>query len=120
MKVFRLRPEHEAAFEKAAVEDFEIRAAANLRHFLPSATEGQDDSQLYELLREAQRKAEPHGLISELDITRYAGVMLMLGNEFEQDARHDWCRVVLQSDKPANLRSLVLLENAQNLYEIQR
>ena len=47
MKVFRLRPEHEAAFEKAAVEDFETRAAANLRYFLPSATAGQDDSRMY-------------------------------------------------------------------------
>ena len=118
--VFKLSPEHEAAFRTAAQEDFLRRAVANLRASLADETQSLTDAQLSERVAQARTLAEPYALVSELDVTRFAATSLLIGDGFDKDPRHDWSRVVLAANKPPNERSGVLISIATLLAGVQK
>ena len=89
-----------AAFAQDACRQFEQRVKEHLGEFWGERCARMGEEEVMRSIREAVKRAEAHGLESELDIARYIDLCYMLSPDFEDDPRTPWVAEILSSDRP--------------------
>jgi hypothetical protein len=112
--MLRIHPEQAAAFEAAAVRDFEARMVGHLRRFFPEecrrlGAQGDEDG-VRALIRHGIARAQTYGIVSEHDVTLYLNLTMALGRDFDRDALLPWARAVLvETELPEPSRRMARL-----------
>jgi hypothetical protein len=111
MSAITLRPDQLATFDKAAQEEFEVRALEFVREELPEPTAGISEPDLRTKCRTAVARAEKYGIEAETDVLLYFQAALMFGDdEFDaHPALPDVRELLTDRDMPAD-------EKAERLY----
>lgn len=95
----------QAAFERAALADFEARMLAHLWRFSPRHRRIVGDDDLLGLIEVGQKRAALYGLVSERSARIYIEMMLMFGIGFDADLQHAWASEPLRADDDEALRA---------------
>jgi hypothetical protein len=95
----RLRKKQLDALSTDRVDAFVARMVAHLRDDLPAHCEarGLKEQDLDPLVREGMVKAEGYGITSEGGIQQYLDCMLVLGLDFDRDAKQAWAGEILRN-----------------------
>jgi hypothetical protein len=94
--MFIVRKAQLAAFQQAAVTDFEDRMVAHLPEVFPEESAARGEAGLRALIRLGIERAARHGLTQEYDACLYFHVMLALGERFDDDPEISWARAALE------------------------
>ena len=84
-----------AAFENAAVENFEDRILEHVQTFFPIHFKILGEEQTREVIRLGFARAERHGIMTERDTYLYIGLIFMLGSYFDSDPQLPWAADIL-------------------------
>lgn len=95
----------QAAFERAALADFEGRMLAHLRRFSPRHLRIVGDAELGGLIVVGQKRAELYGLVSERSARIYIEMMVMFGIGFDADPQHVWASEPLRGGDDEHARA---------------
>ncbi|MEK7404893.1 MAG: hypothetical protein AAB225_07270 [Acidobacteriota bacterium] len=90
-----IRPQQMEALRRAMERQFENRALAHLRLYLPDECEALGETGVRATIRYAMHQARQYGFEEEYDILRYLNLMYALGFEFDADRRYTWAREIL-------------------------
>jgi predicted transcriptional regulator len=93
-----IRETQMAAFEQAALRNFENRLLGHLEEFFPKHREVLGEEQMRKVIRLGIERAESYGLVSERDLHLYVGLMFMLGSYFDQDPQLPWATKILTDE----------------------
>lgn len=112
--MFQLREEHHRAFDAAAMEAFERRAAAHVRENFPDQTKAMSEDAVRERVRRGLERAKVYGFESERQAIRFIDAGFLLGENFDTRADLPAVRALLSADAgAAEVRSEKLLREAQ-------
>ncbi len=102
--MFRMRPEHLAAFEQVSIEDFEDRMVEHLCQSFPDKCKDLGEPALRQTIRHGIDRAEAYQLEEEDDVCLYLDLMLELGRDFDKDPKHAWATAMLKdpADDPSD------------------
>jgi hypothetical protein len=109
--MFRIRPEHLAAFAQVSLDDFEDRMVEHLGEEFSEKCAALGEAAVRETIRHGVNRAAAYGLEDEYDVCLYLEVMLRLGRDFDKDPRQAWAVPILQ-DKTRDP-----LDRAERLWE---
>jgi hypothetical protein len=93
--VLTLTTEQIAVFDALASERFEQRLRSHLLLHFPTQTAAQPADALQRFVRRCIARASSHGLGSERDAALWAGIALLLGEDFVDDPACGWARQIL-------------------------
>lgn len=82
--MLKLRKEQFETFENVAQGDFHQRLLTFLRTELPEDTARLDDAALLERIKDSERRALTHGILSEAGISQFACLTFMGGPTFDE------------------------------------
>jgi hypothetical protein len=103
--MLKITATQQAAFERAALADFEARMLAHLKRFSPRHLRIVGDPQLNGLIVVGQKRAELYGLVSERSARIYIEMMLMFGIGFDADPQHVWASEPLRGAGDEHVRA---------------
>lgn len=113
--VLTLTSKQMVVFDSLASERFEKRLGTHLLTHFPMQTAGRSADALQQFIRRCISRASAHGLGSERDSALWAGIALLLGEDFVDDPACGWAREILADPfivSPA-LRADLLHERAR-------
>lgn len=83
------------AFEKSQQDSFEARVAQRLsQHFEKCRL--MEAGAFQALIRRGIHQANAWGFSSARDVSRFLGLVVVLGEDFDQGERHAWARQILE------------------------
>jgi hypothetical protein len=94
--MFVMKKSQQAAFARAAADDFEDRMATHLRRVFPDDARTQRDQELRPLIRRGVARAARWGIELEFSICLHLHLMLHLGEAFDEDPALPWARAALE------------------------
>ena len=103
-----VRSDQMAALANSTTRDFERRAIAHLRAFLPA---GRDEDSLLNLVRDAIRRAAGYGIRNEVAVLRYLNAMVLLGDDFDSDPTIPWAGNLLRDRDFDNVTKMAILKD---------
>jgi hypothetical protein len=95
--MFKMRAEHREAFRRAALEDFEERAIANLRNRLPEQASGVSTDAFRARVRKGLTRAAAYDLTTEFEVVTFIEAELLLGDRFDTDPRNLPVHLILKN-----------------------
>ncbi len=94
--MFTVRKQHLAAFEQAALEQFEDTMLAHLRETFSEECATLDEPALIKLIHLGIDRAATYGIEAEDDVCLYIDLMMLFGQDFDRDPGLPWARAILQ------------------------
>src|SRR5262245_29415612 len=95
----RIREEQMESFAQARYQDFEERAAAQLREHFPAEVGAMPPDRLRAYIRRCVERAGAFGLESEQAVMCFAHLPLLLGEDFERQSRWAFVPQVLRQEQ---------------------
>jgi hypothetical protein len=109
--MLKLRKEHLDAFEAQVVSLFATRVVAHVKAVWPAESGELGDPAVTDIVRTAIQRAASLGLLSELDVVRFADLSFILATNFETNPLAGWTRSILAD------RSLAPVAKLDRLYQ---
>ena len=91
-----IRPEQMAVFSQSLLGKFEMTMIAHLHQTFPAQADALGDAQIRELIHFGIAQAKRYGIISERDVSRYIGLMMEWGRNFDCDDSLPWVSAILK------------------------
>jgi hypothetical protein len=104
-----IRAEQLDALRAVALQAFRNLIADHLRRHFPKQT-AELGPQLQEFVSHAIERARLHGFTAQQPVCRYAGVMCVLGRDFDEEL--DWARQLLAGSSDPAIRIEILVAEA--------
>ena len=97
-----IRETQMAAFEQAAIHNFENRMIEHLEKFFPKHCQLLGTEQVRKVIRLGLKQGERYDFVSERNVHLYVGLMFMLGSHFDQDPQLPWAANILADENITN------------------
>ncbi len=105
-----IRNEQMSVLRKYMLKQFENRALKHLTEKLPNECNMLGGESVRETIREGIERSKAYGVVTEYDVRRYLEWMIILGPEFDTDAKTAWAGGILRSDKMRGFEKMDLID----------
>src|SRR5579864_7989544 len=92
---WKIRPEHKAAFRKAAMDNFIERVAAHAAKFFPETCERLGPEGVRTKIAYCTKRAATYGIVTEPEVCKYVDVAFAFGRDFDRDTKYPWAGAIL-------------------------
>ena len=99
-----IRKEQMAVFREPAIEAFVDKMVVHLNKCFPDKCNAMDEPKLRELVKYGIQRAASYKISSERDVCKYVDLMMVFGQDFDQDLKLPWAAEILNNTaiiKPA-------------------
>jgi hypothetical protein len=104
----RIRAAQMAVFSGRAERTFEDWMTGHLKTFFPRQCDALGEAGIREIIQYGRKRASQHGFRTTSDVCKYIDLMIVLGRDFDTDARIRWAADILarSGDRSATMRAL--------------
>jgi len=96
--MLNIRKEQSDAMDKAAIKSFKDRMVDHLNKFFPEHCEELGSEGTREAICYAVGRAAEYGISAERDICIYTDIMVVFGQDFDEDPEFPWAQEILNDD----------------------
>jgi hypothetical protein len=101
-------------FSNAAASRFAEKMIVHLRKCFPSRCEALSDNQIHEMIGFGIQRSSSYGITAERDVCKYIDVMMVFGQDFDQNQAIPWAQQILNdSQKTPSDRVEALMAEAK-------
>jgi len=108
-----VRDDQVARFKEAAQRQFEEWMIQHLRRFFAKRCERMGEARVRELVEYGIRRAASYGITMRREVCKYIDVMVVLGRDFDRDARYGWAQQILSGNIAPSQKGTLLLSTTR-------
>ena len=97
-----IRKEQMVVFREPAVNDFVKRVMVHLNKCFPAKCEAMGEAKVRAMVKYGSQRAVSYRVSSERDVCKYIDLMLVFGQDFDQDPKLPWASSILNNQAIIN------------------